>query len=108
MDMPAIVAKVNTEISGCQIIPAGKGWGKARWLVQESGSGLCKPISQSAIVAIAMERYLLPGSAAARALGRLGGSAGTEAQKAAARKNGRRPVKPGSRPRGRPRKVTGK
>ena len=40
----------------------------------------------------------------ARSLQRAGGSANTEAQRAARRANGAAPVKPGSRPRGRPRK----
>ena len=43
-------------------------------------------------------------SEAARAMGRLGGAAGTAAQNAARRQNGRQPCRPG-RHRGRPRKT---
>lgn len=41
----------------------------------------------------------------AQALGRLGKGKTSEAKKAAARRNGTAPVKPGSKPRGRPRKA---
>ena len=42
---------------------------------------------------------------AAHQLGRIGGRKTSEAKAAAARENGAAPVKPGSKPRGRPRKA---
>jgi hypothetical protein len=43
---------------------------------------------------------------AAIALGRLGGKSRSDAKRQASAANGNRPVKPGSNPRGRPRKIT--
>jgi hypothetical protein len=96
MDMQAIVAKVNPELAGCRIIPAGPGWGGERWLVEDMESGLCKRIPRQAIIAIAMERYLLPDRTMREHLSKAG-SAKSERKARTSRENGKKGGRPRTR-----------
>jgi len=107
-----IVAALNRE-RAYKIIRPGAGWGKADWLEEAVQGRLCSPVSRNDILADAYKRDLLTpeerehfeaqarATQAARALRAIPSAVRSQAS----RDNGMRPVRNGSKPRGRPRKA---
>lgn len=91
--------RVNGAGFGFRVERPVRGWATP-WIAVDKQTGQAIPMTHHGLLDKYQQLFGL--SDAARTLGRRGGLARTPAKAAASRENGRAPVKPGSRPRGRP------